>query len=310
MSRESEEIVIVTDGITDLLSLVRDGSGVVVVPCPVRIGRETYISSLVRDTQLASEQTLEVATPSYGEFLRLYQELGARNVISIHPPRTLHGVFHQARLARHLLYPQASKNVAIFEAKTVDTGVGFLVRVASQAARDPKGYEVGQILVTLNLLQTELIKTFLVTRSIRPLIGKLGLGRWDRLQSRVPGKEFLLEFDTSSSYFRLLARHSGFSYNLSQWEEYLETVQKPGQIRIRHQGFGQAVQLLRDQLTHAFQPKDIQVQMTSITRAPYPKEYVEVTFYPGEERIENTRDFAARVWKTYGDLSPETPFPT
>ena len=103
MPRESEGIAIVTDGITDLLSLARDGPGVVVVPCPVRIGRETYVSSLVRDDHLAAEHNPEVSAPSYGEFLRTYQELGSSNVISIHPARTLHGVFHQARLARHLL---------------------------------------------------------------------------------------------------------------------------------------------------------------------------------------------------------------
>ena len=307
MSRESTETRIVTDGITDLLSPVRNEPSIVVVPCPVRIGRETYVSSLVRLDQLAADKSPEVSAPSYGEFLREYQNLASCNVVSVHPPRTLHGVSHQARLARHLLYPQASGNVVIFEAKTVDSAVGFLVRVASETARDPKGYEVGQILVTLHLLQTELIKTFLVTRSIAPLVGRLGLSRWERLQSRIPGKEFLLDFNTSSSYFRLLARRSGFSYNLAQWEQFLEDVHRPCQIRIRHRGFGQAVQLLRDQLANAFQPQAIQVQMTSVSGVSYPKEFVEVTFYPTEKEIENTREFAARVWKTYSAFPSGTP---
>jgi hypothetical protein len=307
MPQESTETRIVTDGITDLLSPVRDDPGILLVPCPVRIGRETYTSSLVRDEQLAVEQNVEVYSPSYAEFLKVYRDLQSFEVISIHPARAFHGVSHQARLARHLLYPQASKNVVIFEAKTADAAVGFLVKVASQAARDPKGYQVGQILVTLHLLQTELIKTFLVTRSIAPLLGKLGLSRWERLQSRVPGKEFLLDFNTSSSYFRLLARRSGFSYNLAQWEQFLEDVHRPCQIRIRHRGFGEAVQLLRDQLTRDFQPDAMQVQMTPIPGVSYPKEYIEVTFYPTEKEIENTREFAARVWKTYGAFSSGTP---
>ena len=307
MSRESTETRIVTDGITDLLSPVRSEPSIVVVPCAVRVGRETYDSNLVPLDQLAADKSPEVSTPSYGEFLREYQNLGSCNVISIHPPRTLHGVSHQARLARHLLYPHASRKIVIFEAKTADSAVGFLVRVASETARDPRDYEVGQILVTLHLVQTELIKTFMVTRSIAPLVGGLGLSRWERLQSRIPGKEFLLDFDTSSSYFRLLARRSGFSYNLAQWEQFLEDAHRPCQIRVRHRGFREAVELLRDQLTRAFQPQAIQVQMASVSGVSYPKEFVEVTFYPTQKEIENTREFAARVWKTYRASPSGTP---
>ena len=306
MSRESTEIRIVTDGITDLLSPVQDDPSVVVVPCPVRIGRETYTSDLFRGRPLAADQNPEVSCPSYADFLRVYQELGSYNVISIHPARAFHGVSHQARLARNLLYPRASRNVVIFEAKTADSAVGFLVRVASETARDPKGYEVGQILATLHLLQTELIRTFLVTRSIGPLVGRLGLSRWERLESRIPGKEFLLDFNTSSSYFRLLARGSGFSYHLAQWDQFLENIQRPCQIRMRHQGFRQAAQSLRDQLVSSFQPQSIHLETTRIANLPLPKEYVEITFYPTEEETENTREFAARVSRTYGASSSDS----
>lgn len=307
MLGESTEIAIVTDGITDLLSQVRDDPSVVVVPCPVRIGKETIASNMVRGDQLGTAKSLEIFAPSYHEFLRVYQDLGSSNAISIHAPRTLHEVSHQARLARNLLFPRGSMNIAIFEAKTTDTAVGFLVKAASETVRDQKGYEVDQILVMLHLLQTELIRTFLVTRSIGPFIGRLGLGRWERLRSRIPGKEFLLDFDAGSSYFRLLARGNGFSYNLAQWEQFLENVQTPCRIRMRHQGFRQAVQVLRDQLMHAFQPKSIQVQMTSISGVPYPKEYVEITFYPTDDDVEKIRGFATRVWKTYRRFSSDTP---
>ncbi len=165
----------------------------------------------MQGAQLASDKSVEVSAPSYAEFLRVYKRLGSSNAISIHAPRTLHEVSHQARLARNLLFPHAHSNVAIFEAKTTDIAVGLLVKAASETAREHKGYEVGQILLMLHLLQTELIRTFLVTRSIGPFMGRLGLGRWERLQSRIPGKEFLLDFDPRSSYFRLLARGNGLA---------------------------------------------------------------------------------------------------
>lgn len=307
-SQESTEITIVTDGITDLLSQVRRDPRIIVVPCPVRIGKETYASNVVRGDQLAAETSLEVFAPSYGEFLRVYQDLESSSTISIHAPCTLREVSHQARLARNLLFPRGGMNIAIFESKTTDTAVGFLVKAASETAGDQKGYEVGQILLMLHLLQTELIRTFLVTRSIGPFIGKLGLGRWERLQSRIPGKEFLLDFDPRSSYFRLLARGSGFSYNLAQWGQFLENVQKPCQIRMMRQGFQQAAQGLRDQLIRAFRPQSIQLQTTSISSLSYPKEYLEITFYPVDDEVEKIRGFAARVWKAYGTYSSDTPW--
>ncbi len=59
----------------------------------------------------------------------------------------------------------------------------------------------------------------------------------------------------------------------------------------------------------AFQPRSMQLQATRISSLSYPKEYLEITFHPVDEELENTRRFATRVWKTYGTFSSDTPFP-
>ena len=306
MSNNSAQIAIVTDGLTDLVVRLRGERNVSVVPCLVRMGKQTTTSDLLSSDRLATKGKLEIFPPPYAEFLKVYQELGSVHIISIHPPRTLHEVSHQARLARNLLLPRG--DITVFDAKATDMGVGFLVRVASEIAQDQKGYNVGQILLVLHRLQSELIHTFLLAKDIGPFADRLPLSRGQRLRIKLPGGQSLLAFDPQSGYFRLLKRSSDLTHNLAQWAQSLENVHKPCQIWMSHQGFEKEVPILRDHLTRMFQPASIQVNRAWIPGFPYPKEYVEIMFYPSDQEIENMKLFARRVWKAYGTSSTATPF--
>jgi hypothetical protein len=306
MSNESAQIAIVTDGITDLVAQVRGEPNVTIVPCPVRIGKQATTTELLRSERPTTKGKLQILPPPYTEFLRAYQKLASFQVISIHLPHTLHEVSHQARLARNLLLPRG--NTTVFDARTTDMGVGFLVRVASETAQDQKGYNVGQILLVLHRLQSQFIHSFLLTKDIGPFTDRLPLTRGQRFRSKFPGRQFLLAFDPQSIYFRLLKESSDLSRNLAQWAQFLENIQEPCHIRMRHQGFDKEMPTLRDQLTRMFQPVSISVSPAWISGFPYPKEYVEIICYPSDQEIENIKAFVRRVSKAYGISSTATPF--
>lgn len=306
MSDDSAQIAIVTDGLTDLVVQLRDQRNVSVVPCLVRIGKQITTSDLLSTDRVRAKRKPQVFPPPYAEFLKVYQQLESVHIISIHPPRTLHEVSHQARLARNLLLPRA--NITVFDAKATAMGVGFLVRVASEIAQDQKGYNVGQILLILHRLQSELIHTFVLTKDVRPFADRLPLSRGQRLRIKLPGGQSLLAFDPQPGYFRLLKQSSNLSHSLPRWAQSLQDVQKPCQIRMSHQGFEKEVPLLRDHLTRMFQPASIQVDTGWISGFPYPKEYVEIMFYPSDQQIESVKLFARRVWRAYGTSSTATPF--
>jgi len=302
---ESADITIVTDGLIDLVSGVSKEKHVVVVPCSVQLGREIITGAQLSQSMIARQaKKLKLSPPSYAQFLRVYQELGSQNVISIHPSSTRDGISHQARLARNLLMPHT--NIKVFEAKTVDIGVGFLVRVAAETARDERGYVLGQILLLLQRLQTEMMHTLILTTDLKPFKESLEVDRWCWIKNSLPGMQALLSLDPKTGSFRLVRQGRGLGKVLDQWDEVLKEVEKPCEVWIRYRGFDREIQPLQSELSRILQPESLRLEKGEIMASPLlTKNYVEILLHPSSRRVEEVKRFTRRLWKAYG-LSPSS----
>lgn len=131
-------IGLVTDSTADIPTELRQEYGIEVVPNLINIGGQSYADGV----DITREQFYEwlpklnplptTSAPSVGAFQQRYDKLlkdGAEQVLSIHPPNNLSGIFNAARLASQ----EFDGRVHVLDSGQLSLGLGFQVLAAAEA---------------------------------------------------------------------------------------------------------------------------------------------------------------------------------
>jgi DegV family protein with EDD domain len=131
-------IGLVTDSTADIPTDLREKYGIEVVPNLINIGGKSYADGV----EITREQFYEwlpklnplptTSAPSVGAFQQRYDQLlkaGAQQVLSIHPPNNLSGIFNAARLAAQ----EFDGRIHVLDSGQLSLGLGFQVLAAAEA---------------------------------------------------------------------------------------------------------------------------------------------------------------------------------
>lgn len=132
-------IAFVTDSTADIPAETRALHGIEVVPAVVNMDGKSYQDGVDLSREefynLLPKLALPPTTsaPSVGAFQERYEKLfksGASNVVSIHPPNGLSGIFNAARLAAESF----GERVKVLDSGQVSLGMGLQVIMAAEVA--------------------------------------------------------------------------------------------------------------------------------------------------------------------------------
>ncbi len=136
-------VQIVTDSSCDLPQEIVDEHGIVVVPLSIRFGEEEFVDRVELSTDefwakcAASESLPETAAPSPGAFEHAYRaaaERGAPGVVSIILSGDLSATIEAARAGARAVADLIP--VEVIDSRTVTLGLGSLVLLAAERARE------------------------------------------------------------------------------------------------------------------------------------------------------------------------------
>jgi hypothetical protein len=295
-----EQVRIVTDGSVDLPhELIRE-LGIVVVPCLVKAGRKTYESSAqtpLRAIARTHGGDLTVVTPSFSQFFTVYQSLGNVPIISIHGSHAFSSIGVVARVARNVVVPVI--DLRLFEGRTIDLGLSFLVEVAARAALE--GYEQDQIVLILRRLQQERLATFIVRRSLRGAERYMEEdGLLTRLKGYLPFMEHLLAVDKVQNSLALLSQGMGLADGFAGRADLFADVARPSDLWIRQRGYDGAVNRIRSKLAPLLQVEQFRVEKGGSSSPIAHGDYMEVVVVPPMGVVEQVKKFVRRMWKAFG----------
>jgi hypothetical protein len=301
---DNEQVSIVTDGMTDMAPESVRQLGIHIVPW-----RRTKRGRLW--------------PPLFSSFIQTYHSLQPSPVFSIHPAGSLSDVGNYARLARNLLVaPRPSGvyergvlkplvlsspaqrrgvRVKVFDAKTIDLGVRFMVTVAAQTAQE--GYNEEELDLLLRRLQDEMMQTIILTKDtslLRRLLAPQGMSIRKR-------EEKLIYIDKERRAFSLMAQAESARQYMGQPAQFLRNVPQPCEIWIRHRGYDKEVQQLASHWAGLFQAERIHTEGHGLGATVYfGDRYLEAVFCPTGETIERVKRFVKRMWKVFGATTAAT----
>ena len=301
---DNEQVSIVTDGMTDMAPESVRQLGIHIVPW--------------RSTKRG-----RLWPPLFSSFIQTYHSLQPSPVFSIHPAGSLSDVGNYARLARNLLVaPRPSGvyergvlkplvlsspaqrrgvRVKVFDAKTIDLGVRFMVTVAAQTAQ--QGYNEGELDLLLRRLQDEMMQTMILTKDtsrLRRLLAPQGMDVRKK-------KEKLIYIDKERRAFSLVAQAESARQYMGQPAQFLRNVPQPCEIWIRHRGYDKEVQQLASHWAGLFQAERIHTEGHGLGAEVYfGDRYLEAVFCPTGETIERVKRFVKRMWKVFGATTAAT----
>jgi len=145
-------VCVVTDSTADIPEPIAAELGIVVVPCLVHFGQESFLDGvdLSREqfhARLASGSVLPTTSPPpVGTFAQVYERLAARAdaIISVHPASNLSTLYNAARLAAEMV---STARIRLIDSRQASMGTGWLAILAARAAQ--LGHTVDQITIML-----------------------------------------------------------------------------------------------------------------------------------------------------------------
>lgn len=277
--------VVVTDGRVLLGNEVEEQPDLMIIPREVRVGDEVVrsderigvIRSKAREWS-GRGRSPQVLPPLREHFLRTYQSLSDQHdhIVSVHYLATLDGAAREARICRQLMQP--TQQIDVYEAKTLEGGLEFLLRTALSLVED--GASATQLLALLRYLETHML-TFLLVPGAQSPQPWLKLSGMERTRSMIPSSETLWHIDPKQGKFAVAAQGMGLHARLGA------IVQKRwGTLRyratLRYRGY-QPAQMER--LSQSLQASGVaelpKIERVAATFLPcLPKTFVEVLLLP------------------------------
>lgn len=190
------KVKIVTDSSCTMLKSVRDDLAIQMIPLSVMIDGVVYAD----DDHLEGEHFMELMSaakalpktsqPPIGEFIELYDQLGAdgSDVVSIHMTKALSGTVEAARQAGKL----SSSNVTVIDSDFTDQGLSFQVIQAAKLAKN--GASVPEILAEIKHIK-ENTKLFIGISTLDNLVKGGRISRTTGLLSNILNMKVVMDFD-------------------------------------------------------------------------------------------------------------------
>lgn len=147
------QIAIVTDSTSDVPAEIAESYPIYVVPATLNIDGQsledgTGISRSEFYDRLPSMQTLPTtSSPSVGSFQKIYEQVfqqGADQIVSLHAPAALSGIYNAARLAAQ----EFGDRINVVDSGSLTLGLGFQAMAAREASRE--GASLAEVLTRLN----------------------------------------------------------------------------------------------------------------------------------------------------------------
>ncbi len=298
------QVRIVTDGGVSLTSETIRDLNISIVPCLCKMGKQTVESSaempLPAVCQKAGGKEFETEPPLLGRFLDAYRALGDAPAISIHSAHSLSKVGHVARLAHAMVTPR--RNVKLFEARTVDLGVTFLVEAAAQAAQEGMGQE--QIVLLLRRLEDEKLSTLILTSDVSGMEKRLRLdGSLSRLTRFLPMMQHLVMVDKTQGDLVLRAQGLGLANGLAKQQDVFAAISPPTALWMRQHGFDGLMPTVQNQLTALLQVQAWRVEKGAAGCPHLRGRYMELIVLPTPETVTQIKSFVRRMWRAFGPAS-------
>jgi len=302
------QVRIVTDGGVSLSPETIRALQIAVVPCLCKVGKQTFESNaetpLPVICQRAGAKGFETEPPVLGRFLDAYRSLGDAPAISIHPAHSLSKVGHVARLARAMVTPR--RNVKLFEARTIDLGVSFLVEVAAQAAQE--GMEQEQVMLLLRRLEDEKLSTLIVTDDISGMEQRLRRdGSAARLKGLLPMMQHLVMVDKTQGDLVLRAQGVGLAHALAKRQDVFAGIAPPTAVWVRQHGFDGLMPTVQTQLTALLQVQAWRAEAGAAGCPHLRGRYIEIIILPTPETVLQIKNFVRRMWRAFGPASANMP---
>ena len=273
MNDTRRRVIIATDASVNLQSGFAERYQVLIVPRRFRLGNKVVVSG-EGPTQFASERRLPVLLPAHlDDFISGYKQAGSPCIVSIHSPSTLDNAIHQVKIARNLLTP--GLDIELFEAKTLDGGVQFLVETAAAFVESVSDATKDQVLALLERIQGEMI-SLVLARWTGNLPCAPGVDSLQQLASQF-GARLLLKMENARGTFTPLApgkRSSQVAFADSQQV----------MVQWRRQDARQANRLYAEMVAQlgadAFQVREIYLK-----NPHYPDDFIGIVAFPDATRI-------------------------
>jgi len=146
------QVCVVTDSTADIPVPVAEALGIVVVPCYVHFGQETYLDGITLSREqfyarLASGGVPPTTSqPPVGTFAEVYQRIAeqTKQIISIHPAANLSALYNAARLGAEMI---SNTRIALIDSTQASMGTGWLAVLAARAAQ--AGQNLDQIVALI-----------------------------------------------------------------------------------------------------------------------------------------------------------------
>ena len=146
------QVRVVTDSTADIPVPVAEALGIVVVPCYVHFGQETYLDGITLSREqfyarLASGGVPPTTSqPPVGTFAEVYQRIAeqTKQIISIHPAANLSALYNAARLGAEMI---SNARIALIDSTQASMGTGWLAVLAARAAQ--AGQNLDQIVALI-----------------------------------------------------------------------------------------------------------------------------------------------------------------
>lgn len=162
------KVRIVADSTSDIPAELRERLGITIVPLKVLFGEETYLDSITINAEQFYEKLKTssivptTSQPSPHEFTEVYERLlfedPGCSVLSIHLASILSGTHQSAVIAKSMMEQDA--DIEVIDSKSASFGIGMLVVMAAELAREGKSME--EILEAVDALQKGTSIYFLV----------------------------------------------------------------------------------------------------------------------------------------------------
>jgi hypothetical protein len=184
----------------------------------------------------------------------------------------------------------------VFEAKAVDTGLGFLIAKAADFARK-KDVAVKQVYSLLERLQDG-IQTLLVTDAPHRLPCHPTLSVRQSIKARLPGMNTMLLLDKERGMFRPLGQSSDVGDWVENERRLFGRARGALNVQVRYRGYGEEVQALCSRLAGLLKVESLRPRRAGIDAARLPGSFIEIVFLPTDAIVRRTEEMVEK-WGEY-----------
>jgi DegV family protein with EDD domain len=249
-------IAVVTDSAGDLPEDIARESGVEIVPAYINIGQESLRDCIDLSRREFYERLPRLShppttsAPAPGAFKETYEALleRASHIVSIHTASTLSSIFNTARLAAELVDPA---RVHVIDTGQVSMGVGWVVKVASEAARQSATLEgvLHSVRDTLKRVRVYAVLDTLeyLARSGRVNMVQLGLSNLLNIKPLV---------ELHEGTVRTLSRIRTWSRTINALAEQVETLKPVERLAVMHSNCADFAQEFMERVKEIMHPEE------------------------------------------------------